>query len=414
MSPVSVASVSCLSTPPPTVPDLPSPPRLHLVGSTPSTRSEVRWGELVDQAGRVLLRRDRVGCGTRAEVQLATTAYHQLLCAVGRAWRELWWVTVAPPAARDLGPLLPRASGPATLIVPTTATLRRLRRSTVLLGSAADLLATHRGRSGRCRAPASEVLDDPAELEAGSVVLARMLWRAARFGTSLAEDVGRLRCRRARFHDTLGDPSILAAAAAELIAAVPPAAGEAAVAALTVARPGMATTGPVELLRSRLERQVHSAWRWRENADVAIETLADLAAWACELQSYAGRRRTWSQLALELADLCSAAPRDRRVHSDLLATRILLARVLPREDALPIVEELLGALPALAAWGWHGFEARYAGDHRSVLIRGRALGEDELDDDEPELITARLRDTVAPAPCWRIDAVRAAYARLCD
>lgn len=312
-----------------------------------------------------------------------------------------------------------------------------LHRAADLVGAAAELWATHHDPAGSARGPEASRLRHPATLGAAvrewrelvlvAGAMADELVGAATSFLPAGEDRARLlvglpkypqpawrRDRRPRHPLTL-----------------------------TVARPHPRSVDDLQALRERVRHLRHTAWRLGRAGIAPVPVVANLAAIGVLLHQAASEARrgeraapehgpvaaapvalpspsqrtgteAWREVGRAAEPLRSPHPAQTAVQVERLDVRRLLERLVPAEDARrgSVNQATVQALADLAA----EFDlmapdllraVRGAAGRNELYVRGRALTNDLLPR-SPELLEAKLRDGIAPAPTAMLRRLEAA------
>jgi hypothetical protein len=386
-------------------------------GPLPEASSGGTWGGLLDAAATdvrlAVAVLDNGWLVSRPALVDAMCAVAELLPATSAAWQALWRGTdgaTGPAAAlgRRLSSMPDRGSARSESRSAAATLLRTAARS---VRSTDDLVATHRQADGSARSPEAALLEDESVLLGGSGVLAGLLSAAAEAGAVVSRQAAAAGVGGAQRRRLLGGLLATRVDAAACRAGVPPLAD--ALARLGVARPAVRGELSADQLADRLRRLRTAAWRLAAGSDVAVGTLADLAACAVELNRSAatyGMRtsqdRVWRELSARLAELRSVQLPSAAVRHDVRAVRWLLRSALPPEKAAPVVASAVGWLPQLAGWSAAAFALLAATDR--LYVCGSALRGDEVTD-HPDLVAVKLSGRAVLAPYDRVWTITEAY-----
>ena len=317
---------------------------------------------------------------------------------------------------------------------PGTGVSAHWQRAADAVRAASDLLATHLDTWGDTRAPASEVLKDPAVRAAGFGELASLTIPVA----TAADSLGR------QLVDS-GSP------VHEVERLVPPtrAVREVAVASrhqaqlggvgrplaeLQVARPAVREQDPVVELQDRVARLHRVAHQLTREDRVGVCTLADLAAAGMMLNQAAAnvlragspadvadlsvRREVgrledgaaaWLDVHSQIRVLRTTTPALAGVRSDVVAVRGLIAQLTDKEPTRDVQAALIGSARRfgdVAAWNRKALKTEASGGR--LLIPGRHLTGNQVSDDLT-LVKAKRQGLLVPALAGHLMAAQAAY-----
>lgn len=290
--------------------------------------------------------------------------------------------------------------------------------------AATDLLATHFGANGDPRSPEATCLDAPAGqaaalsrvAEATAVLLAagpHLRLRAAQAGMSWAQveqavpDLTGLQdaaCHAAGQHTAGGWDQY------------------------RVARPGLTADGGLRELTGRVRRLRHSAWALSTQPTASVRPLGDIAIAAVTVHQLAAalpglgevlaeRSRdgaaAWAGVRDGLHHLRTAIPCSNAVRVDAHAIQQLALGLdggagLPRRETAETMRTVLDAFTDIAGWNQTALTRMAQRGH--LYLRGHYLTGEDITD-HPDLVAAKLTDTLATIAPGQLDRLTAAYQR---
>jgi hypothetical protein len=207
---------------------------------------------------------------------------------------------------------------------------------------------------------------------------------------------------------------------------------------MEVAKPRVRTEDPFQELTDRVARLYRVAWALTKEEWVGLCTLADFAVAGIVVHEAAagqmrqvsgasdgpvdlGTRRAlsrfeegagaWREVHKQLAQLRTATPVMEGLRADVVAIRRLLEAVAdgePTPRAQRAVVAAAGRFGEIAVWNREAFEAQ--GKKGRVVTPGRFLTGNQVSDD-PLLVRAKLKGTLAPLQKEQVKALTAAYER---
>ena len=412
-----------------------------------------QYGELMRAAGGRILAANLLleGQATEGEVaaRSAAVTYRDLLHALARHGRELfggernmWAVRAAiNPDERDavgarfvdsLAHVAQRdmvQEPKGELAVAWQAGARDIR-------AASDLLSTFHDMQGGWRSPEAAMLENPSIRAAGFGELASVT-----IPVSLAADGLARRLAEAGFdsnvvHELIPETANVREVAFQMRGLANLTGFGRPLSAMEVARPAIRSEDPHLELTDRVARLHRVAWQLTKEEWVGVCSLADLAvagivvyeAAAGQMRRVAatgdgppdlGARRAlsrfedgaaaWREVHLQLRQLRTATPVVDGLRGDVVSVRQLL-RVLgaeePNRRTQSAVVSAAGRFGEIAIWNLEAFEAQ--GKKGRVYIPGRFLTGNQVSD-EPMLVRAMLKGTLAPLQKEQVLALRSAY-----
>ncbi len=394
-----------------------APVRPVLSVTAPVASTSTTLGALLDDVDAALASAGVLGRAARIDGRrpavCAALAHADVLGGLGTLWAALWRErTEVADDVRRLGGLLP-ASSPARLDGGEhSACSRALSDAATAARSAADLIATHRGPAGGWRSPESEVLDDEELLHGAAGRVAGLAFLTTTLRGAIVRALLDARVGSRAIAGLVGDENELQLCASRFARSAP--SMSPAIAGLGVARPVVRSDDePGRQALDRWRRLRTAAWELSTAPTASATTLTDLATAACVLNRAAASSHVpgsapeaWRALRPQLADLRTTALRSATVRTDIVVLGMLLQELAP-----PVRREVAAAavagLPRLARWCAAAFANARAND--IVYVDATRLHGSEVTD-HPELVVAKLRGRLVPAPAPRLSAVRALYA----
>jgi len=418
----------------------------------------VRYGDLLRDAshhllrGTVILTRDRFD--DTAEAHAAIAAHQGLLHGLGRLGRQLFGADLGVPGLRLSAEGDPRRAASVRL-VDELAAVGHARSwgagarpagvaaawgaAATAVGAAGDLLATHRDPGGGWRNPHAALLDDPAVRAVALAEVAALVVPLAQTTEQLGLRSGQAGVPWSQLQQLVPPTRVLAQLATQVRAAAGAPTGRA-MARIEVARPAVRVGEPLVELGDRLGRLHRVAWQLTREPHVGAATLTDFAAAGVLVHEAAARtlRRlmgsapdqtlvprlrnsvetvtrsgaAWQRIHLTLRSLRTATPGLAAVRGDMIAVRGLLGDVTRADSgsqatrALPVLLGAVGSYAYVAGWNAQALD-RVAGTGQAYL-QGVALPRDMVSD-RPDLVDAKLRNLLTPAPQAALDDLRDAY-----
>ena len=313
------------------------------------------------------------------------------------------------------------------------------QRAADAVRAASDLLATHLDAWGDTRAPASEVLKDPAVRAAGFGELASLTIPVATAADALARQLlvsGSPAREVERLVPSTGavrEVAVESRRHAQLGGVGRP------LAELQVARPAVREQDPVVELQDRVARLHQVAHQLTRQDRVGVCTLADLAAAGMMLNEAAAdvlragspadvadlsvRREVgrleegaaaWLDVHSQIRFLRTTTAALPGVRSDVVAIRGLIAQLKAGEPTRDVQAALVGSARRfgdVAAWNRKTLATEASS--RRLLIPGRHLTGNQVSDDLT-LVKAKLQGLLVPVLAEHVDAAQAAYVLVRD
>jgi len=418
-----------------------------------------RYGDLLRDAsshllrGTVILARDRFD--DTAAAQAAIAAHQDLLHGLGRLARELLGADLRAPGPRRSAERDPRRAASVRLVdeldafgrvrsweagAPPAGVAAAWGAAATAVRAAGDLLATHRDGGGGWRNPHAALLDDPTVRAVGLAQVAALVVPLAQTTEQLGLRSGQAGVPWTQVQRQLPPTGVLAQLATQVRAAAAGAPTGQAMAQIEVARPAIREGEPLVELGDRLARLHRVAWQLTREPNVGAATLTDFAAAgllvheaaAQTLHRFMGSAQdqtldprlrdnvetvnrsgaAWQRIHLTLRSLRTATPALAVVRGDLIAARRLLGDVTRADSgiqatrALPVLLGAVGSHVDVAGWNAQALH-RVAGTGQAHL-QGKTLPRD-LVSDRPDLVDAKLRNLLTPAPQAALGDLRDAY-----
>ncbi len=313
------------------------------------------------------------------------------------------------------------------------------------LGTANDVLATHRDPHGQLRSPDAVLLEDPRFRAAGYATLADLAITVAAADRDLALRSGQAGVPWREVARSLPDLEDMASTARDLARESALATGGRTLDAdLATARPGIRTDDPVIELGDRIERLRQNAWQLTHQHHVGIDCLTEYAAAAVivhthiaahlaigaaepgeELPVHSMARRArdaraaWAQIHLELRELRTATPGSAALRREVEAVRDLCQVVVPlRRDATGVhvsgharevralAHDTVRVFTQIAGWNATVFRDLTATDQ--IYVPGHRLTGEQVSD-SPALVRAKLEGTLVSAPLEQLQPLQQSY-----
>ena len=318
--------------------------------------------------------------------------------------------------------------------VPTEGPAAALAEAALLVRSAADLWATHHSADGRPRSPEASRMRHPSTLGA-----ATREWRAL---VSLASRAAAVAA--AHTSDTLADDQL------SVLRSFPQPREDLSSSAsmrlldLTVARPGIRPgQHPLDELADRVDRLRHLAWTLAEIGSAPATVHSNMAAIAKavhraaagahqslalaagsgqerdrhleEAQRLAQAESRWQKVTEQVRELRTPHASAHPIQIERLDIDRLLSRAVPSGARLTRPEvgwALSRAATVFSEIASQNARAlRMAHDRGDLLLVGRAIPTEALPR-RPDLLDARLRDQVIPAPTVVVTRLESTYRSL--
>ena len=411
-----------------------------------------QYGELMRAAGGRILAANLLleAQGTEGEVaaRSAAVTYRDLLHALARHGRELfggernmWAVRAAiNPDERDavgarlvdnLAHIAQRdivQEPNGELAVAWQAGARDIR-------AASDLLSTFHDMQGGWRSPEAGLLENPSIRAAGFGELASVAIPVSLAADGLARRLAEAGFASNAVHELVPETANVREVAFQMRALANLTGFGRPLSVMEVARPAIRSEDPHLELTDRVARLHRVAWQLTKEEWVGVCSLADLAvagivvheAAAGQMRQAAsgdgppdlGVRRAlsrfedgaaaWREVHLQLRQLRTATPVVDGLRGDVVSVRQLLG-VLgaeePNRRTQSAVVSAAGRFGEIAVWNLEAFEAQ--GKKGRVYIPGRFLTGNQVSD-EPMLVRAKLKGTLAPLQKEQVLALRSAY-----
>ena len=411
-----------------------------------------QYGDLMRAAGaqilaaNLLLEEDAID-GEEVAARSAAAAYRDLLHALASHGRQLfggehnmWAVRAAiNPDERDavgfrLVDQLAHISQKDLTREPTGELATAWADGARAVRAASDLLATFHEPEGRWRSPGAALLEDAAVRAAGFGELASMTIPVTLAATGLERrlEVAGLNAELVPDTRNVRHVAYQMRELANLGGFGRP------LSTMEVAKPAIRSDDPYRELADRVARLHRVAWQLTNEEFVGLCSLADFAvagivvheAAAQQIRLVAGdsdgpadlgvRRAlarfedaagAWRELHVQLARLRTPTPVLDGLRGDVVAVRRLLENVTeagPTSRAQRTVVSAAGRFGEIAVWNRAAFEDQASKGR--VFIPGRFLSGNQVSDD-PMLVKAKLKGTLAPLQKDQMKTVRSAYER---
>lgn len=412
-----------------------------------------QYGELMRAAGGRILAANLLLEAKAIEGEVASrsaaVAYRDVLHALARHGRELfggeqnmWAVRAAiNPDERDaagarLVDHLAHIAQRDMVQEPVGELAVAWQEGARAVRAATDLLSTFHDPRGGWRTPEAALLENPSIRAAGFGELASVTIPVSLAADGLAHRLDEAGFDSDAVHELAPETANLRDVALQMRELANLSGFGRPLSTMEVASPAVRSEDPYLELTDRVARLHRVAWHLTKEEWVGVCSLADLAvagivvheAAAGQMRQVAaagdgppdlGVRRAlsrfeagaaaWREVHLQLRQLRTATPVVDGLRGDVVSVRQLLG-VLgaeePNRRTQSAVVSAAGRFGEIAVWSLEAFEAQ--GKKGRVHIPGRFLTGNQVSD-EPMLVRAKLKGTLAPLQKDQVSALRSAY-----